>query len=63
MAFKVTWRGNERFNGFSLSFEPGESRYFECRENIPNEVLMDYRFEAVAVPHEEAFPPEIVEDY
>jgi hypothetical protein len=62
MAFKVTWRGHERFDGFSMSFEPGETRYFPSREHIPNELLMDHRFEAVAVPHEEAFPPETVDD-
>ncbi len=42
--------------GPSHTFRPGESRYFESREHIPAEFLMDYRFRAESVPDEEAFP-------
>jgi hypothetical protein len=62
MAFKVTWLGHERFEGYTLTFEPGQSRYFQSREHIPNEILMDHRFTHEAVPHDEAFPPELVDD-
>ena len=62
MAFKVTWHGHESYDSGTLTFEPGESRYFESREHIPNELLMDHRFRAEAVTAEEAFPPEVIED-
>ena len=62
MAFKVTWRGHERFDGYTITFEPGETQYFPSREHIPAEVLMDHRFDAQPIPYEEAFPPEVVED-
>jgi hypothetical protein len=62
MAFKVTWNGHEPYDGYTMTFQPGESRYFKSREHIPHEILMDYRFHAVAVSEDEAFPPEIVGD-
>ena len=62
MAFKVTWHGHESYDSGTLTFEPGESRYFVSREHIPNELLMDHRFRAEAVTAEEAFPPEVVDD-
>ncbi|MCK4409841.1 MAG: hypothetical protein KAW67_07130 [Candidatus Eisenbacteria sp.] len=61
MAFKVTWHGHESYESGTFTFEPGESRYFESREHIPNEFLMDHRFRAEAVTAEEAFPPEVLE--
>ena len=61
MAFKVTWHGTEVYDIGTLTFQPGESRYFKSREHVPTELLMDHRFRAEAVPHEEAFPPEVIE--
>jgi hypothetical protein len=60
MAFKVTWRGHERSEGGTYTFEPGESKYFKSREHVPAELMLDHRFHAEAVPYEEAFPPEVV---
>lgn len=61
MAFKVTWHGHEAYEGPTHTFQPGESRYFESREHIPVEMLMDYRFRAESVPHEEAFPHDVLD--
>jgi len=62
MAFKVTWHGYEPYEGLTHTFQPSESRCFESREDIPVELLMDHRFRAESVPHEEAFPHEAVEE-
>ena len=61
MAFKLTWNGFETFSDGTHTFEPGESRYFECREDIPTELMMDHRFLAESVSRDEAFPTEVVE--
>ena len=61
MAFKVTWNGHEVYDSGTLTFEPGESRYFMSREHVPTELLMDHRFHAEAVSRDEAFPPEVIE--
>lgn len=62
MAFKLTWHGHEPYEGMTHTFQPGESRYFESREHIPAEFLMDHRFRAESVPHEEAFSHEVFEE-
>ena len=62
MAFKVTWNGFEPYEDGRTRFEPSESRYYRSREHIPTDLLMDYRFVAEAVPNEEAFPHEVVEE-
>ena len=62
MAFKVTWHGHESYDSGTFTFKPGESRYFQSREHIPIELLMDHRLRPEAVTAEEAFPPEVIED-
>ncbi len=62
MAFKLKWTGYERYEDGSMTFEPGETRYFKSREHIPTELLLDYRFRAESVPYEEAFPNEAGEE-
>lgn len=63
MAFKVTWHGHEPYEGLTHTFRPAESRYFESREHIPVEFLMDHRSRAEPVPDEEAFSTEVSEEF
>ncbi len=41
---KLTWRGKETYENGELTFQPGESRSFESKEDIPAELLMNYVF-------------------
>ena len=46
---KLTWRGKETYENGGLAFQPGESRLFESREDIPAELLMNHAFSVSAV--------------
>ncbi len=41
---KLTWRGKEPYENGELTFQPGESRLFESKEDIPAELLMNHAF-------------------
>ena len=41
---RLTWRGKEVYENGELTFQPGESRLFESKEDIPAELLMNHAF-------------------
>ena len=41
---KLTWRGKEPYENGELTLQPGESRLFETKEDIPAELLMNHAF-------------------
>ena len=50
---KLTWRGKETYENGGLAFQPGESRLFESREDIPAELLMNHAFSVSEVDVDE----------
>ncbi len=46
---RLTWRGKETYENGDLTFQPGESRLFDSREDIPAELLMSPGFSVSAV--------------
>ncbi len=59
--FKLTWHGKEPYENGDMTFQPGESKLFESREDIPAELLLNPVFSVEEVPAEEV-PPAEVED-
>ena len=41
---RLTWRGKEIYENGELTFQPGESRLFESKDDIPAELLMNHAF-------------------
>ena len=41
---RLTWRGKEIYENGELTFQPGESRRFKSKEDIPAELLMNHAF-------------------
>ena len=41
---RLTWRGKEAYENGDLTFEPGESRLYESKDDIPAELLMNHAF-------------------
>jgi hypothetical protein len=41
---RLTWRGKEIYENGELTFQPGESRHFKSKEDIPAELLMNHAF-------------------
>jgi len=46
---RLTWRGKEIYENGELTFQPGESRLFESKDDIPVELLMNHAFSVSAV--------------
>jgi hypothetical protein len=41
---RLTWRGKETYENGDLTFQPGESRLYESKDDIPAELLMNHAF-------------------
>ena len=41
---RLTWRGEETYENGSVTFQPGESRLYDSREDVPAELLMNHAF-------------------